>query len=71
MRNGSLALIVTEQRCFANRKRKRSVSHDFASGIQAGDKSSEAQGTKEQMEVVTKSGKRNASYMTWALISVI
>ena len=50
-----LALIVTEQRCFANRKRKRSVSHDFTSGgIQAGDKSSEEK-AKEQMEVVTKS----------------
>lgn len=48
------ALIVTEQRCFANRKRKRSVSHDFANGLQAGDKSAEVQ-AKEQMEVVTKS----------------
>lgn len=45
------ALIVTEQRCFATRKRKRSVSHDFTS-VQAGDKSAES---KEPMEVVTKS----------------
>lgn len=70
MPNVSLALIVTEQRCFANRKRKRSVSHDFASGIQAGDKSSEAQGTKDQMEVVTKSGKRYENNLTWTSISV-
>jgi hypothetical protein len=61
--NVSLALIVTEQRCFANRKRKRSVSHDFANGIQAGDKSSEVQ-AKEQMEVVTKSGKRYQTIST-------
>ena len=46
-------LIITEQRCFATRKRKRSVSHDFANGNPAGDKSSEA--IKEPMEVVTKS----------------
>jgi CBS domain-containing protein len=46
------ALIVTEQRCFATRKRKRTVSHGCEGDVQAGDKSAEA---KDQMEVVTKS----------------
>ncbi|KAL7489394.1 hypothetical protein ACHAW6_014998 [Cyclotella cf. meneghiniana] len=46
------ALIVTEQRCFATRKRKRSVSQGFEGDVQAGDKSAEA---RELMEVVTKS----------------
>jgi len=45
-----LALIITEQRCFAGRKKKRGSSSD---GDQAGARSAES--SHEPMEVVKKS----------------
>jgi len=48
--HASLALIITEQRCFAGRKKKRGSASD---GDQAGARSAEL--SHEPMEVVKKS----------------